>query len=170
MAGGEYPGMPFNQQMNFPCEMTLRTTANGPRIFRNPAREIQSLRTKTHTLGELSVKPGENPLSAIHAELLDIETEIEPGAATECGLEIRGERLVYSAKNQTLAFLGKTAPVPLIEGRLHLRVLIDRTTVEAFCPGRPRSHVVLLGTEARRPTTRPFRHRRHGQGPFVAGA
>jgi len=132
MAGGDYPGMPFNQQMNFPGEMTLRALPEGLRICRSPAREIESLRVKTHTLGEASLKPGENPLAAIKAELLDIEAEIEPGLAAQFGFEIRGQRLVYSAKDRTLAFLDKSAKVEPIDGRVRLRILIDRTTVEVY--------------------------------------
>jgi sucrose-6-phosphate hydrolase SacC (GH32 family) len=132
MAGGSYPGMPFNQQMNFPCEMTLRRLPEGLRICRNPVREIESLRVKTHSWGETLVRPGENPLSAIRAELLDIDAEIEPGQAAEFGFEIRGQRLAYSVKNHTLSLLDKSAPVEPVEGRVRLRILIDRTTVEVY--------------------------------------
>ena len=43
MAGGEYPGMPFNQQMSFPTENTLRTTEDGIRMFREPIEEIENI-------------------------------------------------------------------------------------------------------------------------------
>ena len=43
MQGGKYPNMPFNQQMTFPCELTLRTTADGIRMFRKPVREIETI-------------------------------------------------------------------------------------------------------------------------------
>jgi len=132
MNGGSYPGMPFNQQMNFPCEMTLRSLPEGLRICRNPVREIESLRTKTHSWGETAVKPGENPLAPVKAELLDIEAEIEPGNAAAFGFELRGQRLVYSVKDRTLSFLGKSAPLAPIDARLRLRILVDRTSVEVY--------------------------------------
>ena len=43
MAGGSYPQMPFNQQMSYPCAMTLHETPEGLRIFRQPVKEIASL-------------------------------------------------------------------------------------------------------------------------------
>src|SRR5262249_1654042 len=43
MRGGTYPDMPFNQQVPFPRELTLRTTPEGPRLFRAPIRELQTL-------------------------------------------------------------------------------------------------------------------------------
>jgi len=132
MAGGQYPGMPFNQQMNFPCEMTLRSLAEGLRICRNPVREIQSLRVKTHSWANAPVKPGENLLSAIKAELLDIEAEIAPGQAAEFGFDLRGQRLAYSAKDRTVSFLGKSAEAVPMDQRVRLRVLVDRTTVEVY--------------------------------------
>lgn len=122
MNGGQYPDMPFNQQMNFPCEMTLRSFPEGLRICRNPVREIESLRTKTHT----------TDATAVNAELLDVEAEVEPGPDAEFGFEIHGERLSYSAKKRTLSFLGKSAPLAPVEGRLRLRILVDRTTVEVY--------------------------------------
>ena len=43
-AWDEYPkNMPFNQQVSFPCELTLHKTAEGLVMFRNPIREISKL-------------------------------------------------------------------------------------------------------------------------------
>ena len=41
-------GMPFNQMMTFPCRLTLRTTADGVRMFAQPIKEIESLHKKCH--------------------------------------------------------------------------------------------------------------------------
>ena len=47
MRGGEYPGMPFNQQMSFPCGLSLRKTPLGIRLFRMPVKEIENLNVET---------------------------------------------------------------------------------------------------------------------------
>src|SRR2546425_388177 len=43
MNGGNYPQMPFNQQMSFPCTLTLHPTPDGLRLYRWPVREISNL-------------------------------------------------------------------------------------------------------------------------------
>ena len=40
------PGMPFNQMMCFPCELTLRTTPEGIRLFFQPVKEIDAMIAK----------------------------------------------------------------------------------------------------------------------------
>jgi len=124
--------MPFNQQMNFPCEMTLRSFPEGLRICRSPVREIESLRVKSHAWKDLVVRPGEDPLAPVKAELLDIEADIALGDAAEVGWELRGQRLSYSVKDCKLSLLGKSAEAPSENGRLRVRVLVDRTSVEVF--------------------------------------
>ena len=65
MAGGQYPSMPFNQQMSFPRELTLRTTPDGVRLFMNPIRETRDHpRQETDVVGR-DRDPGDNPLSAL---------------------------------------------------------------------------------------------------------
>jgi len=132
MNGGNYPHMPFNQQMNFPCELTLRTFPEGPRMCRMPVREIASLYGERSAWLEQTVNPGDNPLKAVKGDLFDIALEAELSGADTFGLKLRGEALTYSVKEKTLTCLGKAAPVDAVSGRIKLRVLLDRASIEIF--------------------------------------
>jgi fructan beta-fructosidase len=132
MAGGNYPQMPFNQQMSFPCELTLRPTPEGLRLFRLPVREIRGLYERERIWRDLPLKPGENPLSGLTGELWDIEIEIEVGEAQEVGLRVRGEAVSYRVGEGTLSCLGRSAPLEPIRGRIRLRALADRASLEVF--------------------------------------
>jgi len=132
MAGAKYPGMPFNQQMSFPVEMTLRTTPDGVRVHRRPVKEIECLRKATHSWGDRALQPGENLLDGVPGELLDIRIEFDPGAAEEVGFVLRGEKVRYSVADREVSCLGKTAPLAPVDGAVRLRVLLDRTSIEVF--------------------------------------
>ncbi len=87
------PGMPFNQIMCFPCELSVRSTPGGPRLAWRPVREIEKLYKRTHRLDPVTLKPGDtNPLDKVKAELLELRLEIEAGEGTECILTVRGTR------------------------------------------------------------------------------
>ena len=47
--GAAFSGMPFNQQMTIPVELSLRTTPDGLRLFAEPVKELDALRTQTHS-------------------------------------------------------------------------------------------------------------------------
>ncbi len=132
MNGGKYPGMPFNQQMCFPRELTLRATPDGIRLFIQPVREIENLHTKKHAWADRPLKPGENLLDGIEGELFDIRAEIERGKATEVGLTLRGEKVGYEVARQRVTALGRSAPLAPIAGKITLQILLDRTTIEVF--------------------------------------
>ena len=132
MTSGSYPQMPFNQQMSVPCTLTLHQTSDGLRLFREPVAEISKLHAKSHVWHNLTVSPDDNPLRDLKSELWDIEAEFEPGTATEIGLTVRGEAIVYDVRKKTLTCLSHTAPLELEGGKLKLRILADRTTLEVF--------------------------------------
>ena len=56
MRGAAFPGMPFSQMVSFPCELTLRGTPTGPRLFREPIKEISLLQKKPKTWAKTNVK------------------------------------------------------------------------------------------------------------------
>jgi len=135
------PEMPFNQCMLFPCELTLRTTEEGMRMFAVPVREIAAIHGKRRQLKAQVLKPEENPLAGIKGQLCDIRAEFEvpaaPSAAgapqpTEFGLTIRGVPVVYDVGKQALSCQGKTAPLKPAAGKIRLQILVDRTTIEIF--------------------------------------
>ena len=135
MRGGEYPQMPFNQQMSFPCELTLHRTSDGLRLHRQPVREIAGLYGKEQSWHDLTLAPGENPLHSLSGDLWDENAEFEIGTATAVVFRVRGTDVLYDVKAQTLTALGRTAPLKLDGNRLTLRLLIDRTSLEVFGNG-----------------------------------
>jgi len=97
MRGSDFPkkGMPFNQQMSFPCELTLRTTDEGIRLYRWPVKEIESLYKKRHEVKKTQLKPGDDPLRDIKAELIDLYADITMGSAKKITFNLRGSTVTY---------------------------------------------------------------------------
>ena len=132
MNGGQYPGMPFNQQMTFPCELTLRTFPDGIRVCRNPVKEIERLHKKEHAWSDCVLKPGENLLERVKGDLFDIRAEIELGDASEVGFKTRGETIRYAVKERKLSCRGKEANLAPAAKRIKLQILVDRSSIEVF--------------------------------------
>ena len=106
-----HPEMPFNQQMNFPVQLTLRTTDDGVRLFANPVKEISLLHGKSFQLDKVPLTGDVNPLAGMGGELLHIQTEIDPGDAKQVVLDVRGEKIVYDAVEHTLSCRDQTCAV-----------------------------------------------------------
>ena len=132
MSGGQFPRMPFNQQMSVPCELTLRTCPEGLRLCRYPVKEIEGLRAKTHQWQGTPLKPGENLLSGLSGDLFDIDAEINLGSATEVGFVLRGATVAYDVAAKKLTALGRSATLQPIDGKIRLRMLLDRASLEVF--------------------------------------
>jgi fructan beta-fructosidase len=130
--GITFPGMPFNQQMTIACELTLRPTGEGVRLFAQPVPEIAVLRQKEHSWKRFNLEPGANPLSGIHHDLLDIESEFIPGPSGSFGFDIRGTRLVYDVPSQKLTCGKQRVSLKTAAGALGLRILVDRGSIEVF--------------------------------------
>lgn len=125
--------MTFNQSMSIPLEHKLVQTPEGIRLTRMPVKELETLRSKTYKLGNLSLKEnGSNPLKNISIELAELRMELIPGKATEIVLDIRGVQVIYNVAKKELLVDGVKAPVALINGKLKLIIYADRTGLEIF--------------------------------------
>ena len=132
MFNGEYPGMPFNQQMSFPCELTLRSFSEGIRMCRRPVNEIKNIHSKQYSWKNKTLSPGDNPLSGIYGDLFDIRAEIVLPDAGEFGIKVRGETVKYVVKDKKLSCLGKSAQLYPVSNRIKLQILVDRASLEVF--------------------------------------
>jgi fructan beta-fructosidase len=130
------PGMAFNQCMSVPLSLGLVTTKDGPRLTMNPVKELEKLHGKAHKAGPLTLKPdARNPLAEADVELLELVASLEPDKKTVVEFVIRGIVVRYDSTKQELTVNGHKAPAPLRDGKVDVRVLVDRTATEAFASG-----------------------------------
>ena len=132
MAGGKYPAMPFNQQFSFPVELTLRNTPDSIRLYRQPVRELETLRARTLRWEQRVVEPGANLIPETEGELFEVHAEVALGDAQAFGVLVRGHDLCYDAVKQEISALGKAAPLAPHDGVIRLQLLVDRTSLEVF--------------------------------------
>ena len=145
-------GMPFTQQMSIPIEITLRTTADGIRMFRNPVKEIEALYRETNTVEDLTAKEA-NARLVDHACVL-VDLTLTCDASEDFTLSVRGLEIQFDAEAQEFVFTNtaraegekaawnkkgpyrddgvRRIPAPAIDGKVTLRVLVDRVSLELF--------------------------------------
>ena len=150
-------GMPFTQQMSVPAEITLRTTPEGIRIFRNPVKEIANLYSKSVKFENLTVDAANAKLATLKPELVDMSIAFVP--AGDLTLSVRGLKINYDAAKKEFNFTNtarvegekagmltlppdkqrpykdsgiRAVAAPEVAGKVKLRVLVDRASLELF--------------------------------------
>ena len=123
-------GMPFNQQMSFPATMELKTTTEGIRLYRWPVKEIEKLYVKSYKFKNLTVDKLSEKLVGVTAELIDMSVEFEPKNSMK--LTIRGLEVTYDQKSQKFTYGTSKVAAPIMAGKVKLRVLLDRASIELF--------------------------------------
>ncbi len=127
--------MPFTQQMNFPTELTLRTTPDGIRLYRTPIRELSKLRLPGHKWSNVHLQGGKNLFQNMEGDLFEIDLKAEVGAGGSFALTIRGASIHFDTAQQTITLFDRSAPLHPENGLVSLQVLVDRTSLEVFCNG-----------------------------------
>ena len=137
--------LPYNQQMSFPCELSLRTTPQGPRLLCWPIKEIESLTKKVHVIKDVRLSGDTNALADISGlDLTDLTVEFEPGTATQVVFDLLGVSVTYDVREHIVTHSGinnegepqdnywtidKLSPR---DGVVQLRFLVDRLSLEVF--------------------------------------
>lgn len=90
-----HPGMPFNQAMLFPTELTLKMTDQGYRLCPTPIKEINSLHTNSQVVKDYVVVVGRNESLQVNPDApIHVIAEVERGDAAVV-LNILGYELRY---------------------------------------------------------------------------
>jgi sucrose-6-phosphate hydrolase SacC (GH32 family) len=123
-----FPEMPFNQQVSFPCELTLRSTPNGLRVFRQPIKEIALLHHGQDTWTNHLLHANEVlPLEAA-GRLFHIQAEVSIPAGTRLIFNIRGVPVILTS--QTVE--SGTNPARVQDQVRTVELLVDRASIETF--------------------------------------
>jgi len=127
MRGGKYPDMPFNQQVSFPCDMTLHTTPQGLRIYRNPIAEIRKLQGKPKEWSGVALNATAPLRLEMLGDLFHIKAEIEIPAGAAVTFHIHGTTVALT--DRTVAC--NSLPVSTARVIKTVEILVDRTSMEA---------------------------------------
>ena len=96
---------------------------------------------------DLNVSAANKVLSALIPELVDLSIEFQPGNDGIVDLTVRGVKIRYGdvmklrassgevRQMKCFSFNGKSCPAPLIDGKVQLRVLADRVSLELYVNG-----------------------------------
>ena len=128
MRGSFFPGMPFNQQVSFPCDLTLHSSPKGPRLYRNPIPEIASLHLSPTNWKDLRLSEGAAQTLAESGDLYHLKAEVEIPEGASLVISLRGESVVLLPNR----FVSGAATGHLTDRIQSVEILLDRGSIETF--------------------------------------
>ncbi len=128
MRGSDFPGQPFSQQVTFPCELKLKNTPDGLRLYRLPVREIAKLAGEVKTWNCETYAPGKQVTVSESGEAFRIEADIEIPAGSTLIMNIRGTELRLGKNSLQIGDRSGS----ITEDVRKMEILVDRASVETF--------------------------------------
>ncbi|MCX6345913.1 MAG: hypothetical protein NT018_12725, partial [Armatimonadetes bacterium] len=127
---GNLGSSPWTHEASFPCEIKLKTFAEGVRVTRTPIAEIAKLYDSSRHWNAQSVSSSNTLFSGILSKCFDLTAEFDltGTTATAINFVLPGKTVTYSITGQTL--LGTTL-VP-ISNKVKIRLLVDWGELEVF--------------------------------------
>ena len=137
---GTFTGMPFNGQMSFPSELSIKKIASGYKLIRKPIAEIEQLHGKHNTWTDKNLIPGinQNKMKNLSGDCLHIIGEFDLKTSDSFGFMLRhstkkpGIEVLYNVKRGVLTVLGSTIPLMPEDNKIKLEIILDRTSLEIY--------------------------------------
>jgi sucrose-6-phosphate hydrolase SacC (GH32 family) len=123
-----FPEMPFNQQVSFPCELTLRTTPNGPRLFRQPISENALLHNGLDSWTNRFLRAGQTLPLEPSGRLFHVRAAVSIPSGAKLTFNIRGIPVILTSKT----IESGTSPAPVQDQIKTVEFLVDRASIETF--------------------------------------
>ena len=128
MRDSTFPEMPFNQQVSFPCELTLRSTPNGPRIFREPIKEIALLHNGQDSWTNRILNANDVLPLEPSGRLFHIRAEVNIPSGATLTFNVRGITVILTSRT----IQSGTSPESVLDRIKTVEILVDCTSIETF--------------------------------------
>jgi fructan beta-fructosidase len=129
----QQPGMPFNQMMLLPTELTLRTTKEGLRLFNVPVQEVNQLQEKEFAWKEMDGEKATEFLQQFNkAVSLRMRFSIRMSQSNVAGLNLDGQTIWSYDMNFNLVNGMFYSPEDRTGMEMNVDLILDRTSVEVF--------------------------------------
>lgn len=128
MRSDKFPGMPFNQQISFPCELSLKSTKQGLRIFREPIKELKKLEGKAVRIPAQTLEAGKSLTVTTAGDLYRIRMEVDIPSGATLTLNLRGNEVKLTRRTVENGH----QPSPVQDKVNHVDILLDRASIECY--------------------------------------
>ena len=128
MRGSKFPNMPFSQQVSFPCQLTLHSTSQGLRIFREPIAEVTKLNTGEHHWKDVTLEDGKELNLAKTGDLYHVKAEVDIAEGAQLQFNLRGE-MVTLTRHSVESGPAKGNVIGEVKS---VEILLDRGSIEVF--------------------------------------
>jgi len=128
MRGSAFPDMPFNQQISFPCELTLRSTPGGLRLFRKPIREIALLHRPPDSWSNRTLRAGQTLRLQPAGRAFHLRAGVAIPEGARLVFNLRGNPVVLTATSVESGH----SPAPVQDRVRTVEMLLDRASIEVF--------------------------------------
>lgn len=152
----DVPTSPWRSAASIPRELKLKTLTEGVRVVQTPVKELQTIRGTSKSWKNQTISPtSQNVLAGLSGDTYELHAEFQvtPSSAAEFGFKVRTGRnqftkVGYDRKNKKLFVdrsesgnitfnptfnTGKqTAPLKPVNGKVKMRIFVDRSSVEVF--------------------------------------
>ena len=154
MYAREKPTSPWRGAQSVPRALQLKRFSEGLRLAQQPVREIESLRGEPFLLSDLPIEEANRRIASagFSGDTLEMQAEIEIGTARDVGFRVlqggdeetlvgftASPAEVYVDRSESgrvdfhETFAGRhSARLHPSDGRVNLRILVDRSVVEVF--------------------------------------
>jgi sucrose-6-phosphate hydrolase SacC (GH32 family) len=125
-------GMPYNQMMLFPNELSLRTTREGVRLFCEPIKQVSQLHEKKYVWNNISTNDLNKELKKVQSDLLHITMDIEMDKGVGMEIHFKGSPIIYYDGN-----FNRINGAPYVNEsptsfRFNIEILLDKNSVEGY--------------------------------------
>jgi fructan beta-fructosidase len=154
---GDIPTSPWRGAMSLPRQLTLKKTADGIRLNHAPVSTTAKLRKESSHVRRTGVRvhPEDTARIPINGREFELHAILEPKEAAEIGVKVatKGdqETIIGYDVQRSMLFVDRSrsglttfskdfatsysTPCKLIDGKLEIRVFVDRSSVEVFANG-----------------------------------